>query len=223
MQWFKTQFTRHICLANEDSPLGEEMNPWAFSLLRYWLKGVFVPVNRKFSVIESVVHYCNLKLSNYFKNHPKLTLMSTDNPAEKFIRSVDVKEEMRLPQVSIDASGLMLTRPDSFMPAVDIIKDKHAYSIYLDVPGLTKRDCKLSRQNVVTIIKGGREIPYAEKLVRVEKAERKYGDFTMTFKIPEDYERKWSSCSVENGVLKMVFRADADEEDVAMEDAEGSD
>ena len=25
---------------------------WAFSLLRYWLKAVFVPVNRKFSVLQ---------------------------------------------------------------------------------------------------------------------------------------------------------------------------
>jgi hypothetical protein len=61
----------------------------------------------------------------------------------------------------------------------------------------------------------------------VEKAERKYGEFTQTFKIPQEYEylehllililllilllllipqeyeRKWSKCVVSNGVLKL--------------------
>ena len=33
--WFKTEFTRHICLANADSPVGTEINPWSLSLLKY--------------------------------------------------------------------------------------------------------------------------------------------------------------------------------------------
>lgn len=44
--WFKTQYTRHVCLVSDDSQLGLEVNPWVFSLLKYWLKAVFVPVNR---------------------------------------------------------------------------------------------------------------------------------------------------------------------------------
>ena len=32
--WFKTPFSRHVLLANHDSDLGEQLNPWAFSLLR---------------------------------------------------------------------------------------------------------------------------------------------------------------------------------------------
>ena len=33
-------------------PQAEPLTRWAFSLLRYWLKAVFVPVNRKFSVLQ---------------------------------------------------------------------------------------------------------------------------------------------------------------------------
>jgi hypothetical protein len=36
--WFKTNYSRHICLCNDDSLLGCSINPWAFSLLKYWLK-----------------------------------------------------------------------------------------------------------------------------------------------------------------------------------------
>ena len=46
--WFKSPYTRHVCLVNQDSILGYSLNPWTFSLLRYWLKAVFVPINRYF-------------------------------------------------------------------------------------------------------------------------------------------------------------------------------
>eukprot|EP00164_Ancoracysta_twista_P006196 GFYU01008587.1.p1 GENE.GFYU01008587.1~~GFYU01008587.1.p1 ORF type:complete len:626 (-),score=141.67 GFYU01008587.1:72-1949(-) len=213
VEWFKTDYTRHICLANDDAPLGAEMNPWAFSLLRYWLKAVFVPVDRKFSVVESVLHFCNIKLSNYFKTPVKLNLVDGANKWEKYIRSeTQTDEPLRLPQVSIDASGIMLTRPDSFMPAVDITKGDQ-YRIYMDIPGLSRENIALSRQNVVTIVKGARPPPYDENSDIIERRERKYGEFTMTFRIPEHYERKWSSITVENGVCCIVFRRDEGEGD----------
>lgn len=77
--WFKTPFSRHVLLANSDSDLGENLNPWAFSLLRYWLKSVFVPVSRDFSVVDAVVHYSNQKLATHFKTHPQLALAHTDD------------------------------------------------------------------------------------------------------------------------------------------------
>lgn len=67
----------------------------------------------------------------------------------------------RLQQTSVDASGLLLTRPNSFIPAVDIVKEKQ-FTIYMDVPGMTKDDVRLSRQNVTTIVKGTRMPPYAD-------------------------------------------------------------
>ena len=48
--------------------------------------------------------------------------------------------------------------------------------------------------------------------MRVEKAERKYGEFTQTFKIPQEYERKWSQVTVVNGVMRIVFKPDNEEE-----------
>ena len=56
--------------------------------------------------------------------------------------------------------------PHPSQPAIDIIRTEKSYTIYMDVPGLTKHDVKLSRQNVTTIIKGGRSAPYAELQAR---------------------------------------------------------
>ena len=127
---------------------------------------------------------------------------------------------MRLQQTSIDASGLLLMRPNHFLPHVDIVKDKD-YTVFLDVPGMTKEDIRLSRQNVTTIVKGMRSQPYLE-LHKIERSERTYGDFTLTFAIPQEYERKWASMILEKGVLRIVFKPDADEESLVLQELIGS-
>lgn len=60
----------------------------------------------------------------------------------------------------------------------------------MDVPGMSKEDILLYRQNIITVVKGTKKKPYSE-YKKLEKNERKYGDFTLSFKIPEIYERKW--------------------------------
>ena len=77
MHWFKTDFSRHVILANKDCELGDATNPWAFALLRYWLKAVFVPVNRRFTVLQSVLRACNTRIHAYFKAHPGATVVLT--------------------------------------------------------------------------------------------------------------------------------------------------
>ena len=233
-----------MVLAHKECDLGDAINPWAFSLLRYWLKSVFVPVNREFAVVDTVVHYSNIKLANHFKSHPQLQLVQTDQPHLAYIRSCsEVREQLRLQQISVDASGIMLARPDNYLPPVDIIKEVDGtYCIYMDVPGMTRAQIKLSRQNVVTIIKGTREPDFTERelATAVTRQERKHGDFTMTFRIPEEYgpagrahvpahhpdralrivpratrcryRRRWSSATVENGVLCVSYLKDDDED-----------
>ena len=61
----------------------------------------------------------------------------------------------------------------------------------MDLPGFTRESITLTRQNTITIVKGTRRKPKDLEDGTLEKNERKYGDFTMTFKIPDIYERKW--------------------------------
>ena len=56
---------------------------------------------------------------------------------------------------------------------------------------MSRDDIIIYRQNVITIIKGTKKKPYDDDK-KLDKNERKYGDFTLTFKIPEIYERKWT-------------------------------
>lgn len=156
------------------------------------------------------MNYSAMKLSSYFKTGLSLHLHDTSNHLIKKIKTkAQMKEIIRLPQVSIDSSGLIMTRPDSFVPAVDIIANDK-YQIYMDVPGMSKEDIVLYRQNIITVVKGTKKKPYSE-YKKLEKNERKYGDFTLSFKIPEIYERKWKTYDVEHGVLVIMYEKDVDD------------
>ena len=75
------------------------------------------------------------------------------------IRSSHDLSSLRIPQVSIDSSGFITTKPDGFIPLTDIIKTDN-YKIYMEVPGLKMDDVTVYRQNVKTIIKGNKLKPY---------------------------------------------------------------
>jgi len=57
----------------------------------------------------------------------------------------------------------------------------------MDIPGLDEKSISIVRQNVLTIVKGKRILPYdvSSHNITFEKQERKIGEFTMTFRIPE--------------------------------------
>lgn len=213
VSWFKSPFTRHVCLVNQDSIFGYNVNPWSFSLIRYWLKAVQVPLNRNFSVVDNVIHVSETKLSYYFKTPITLSLVDTDDFYKKKITKKKIEGALRLPQLSIDSSGLVLTRPDSFLPAVDIIKGDQ-YCIYMDLPGIDIKDIQILRNNVTTIVKGKRQRSVEEEGYydsSYEKNERKFGEFTLTFKIPEMYERKWESYDLVDGVQAIIYNKDNDD------------
>ena len=45
---------------------------------------------------------------------------------------------------------------------------------------------------MISIVKGNKKKEYEIKNdIIAEKTERKYGEFTITFKIPETYEKRW--------------------------------
>ena len=214
VKWFKSPFTRHVCIVNQDSMLGLSQNPWTFSLLRYWLKAVLVPINREFSVVDNVINFSNKTLSQYFKASIELEVRETPDILQKKIickESSTKNGKLRLPQISIDSSGFVMTRPDAFLPSVDILKTAKDYTILLDIPGMYKSDIQITRRNVITIIKGKRKRLQEFTEDCFQKNERKFGEFTLNFKIPDEYERKWFLFEVNNGTLCLKYKRDTDD------------
>jgi HSP20 family molecular chaperone IbpA len=116
-----------------------------------------------------------------------------------------------MPHISIDGSGFVVTRPDAFMPNVDIVRGDSEYTIIIDVPGMVKDDISIYRQNVVTLVEGTRGKSSFDNCAadrNYEKQERKFGDFSLNFKIPEEYERKWYFFECDNGILCIKYHKD---------------
>lgn len=57
----------------------------------------------------------------------------------------------------------------------------------MDIPGLDEKSISIVRQNIITIVKGKRILPYdmTSHNIKFDKQERKIGEFTMSFRIPE--------------------------------------
>lgn len=107
-----------------------------------------------------------------------------------------------------------MTRPDSFLPNVDIASSQEGYLIILDVPGMAKEDITVYRRNVVTVVKGERKKNFNcedEEDNLYTNSERKFGEFTLNFKIPNEFERKWSLFEVKDGVMYLKYNRDKDD------------
>ena len=72
--------------------MGINQNPWTFSLLKYWLKAVLVPLNREFSVVDNVINFSNKKLSQYFKVPIELKVEDT---SDTFIKKIVSKTKFK--------------------------------------------------------------------------------------------------------------------------------
>ena len=108
-----------------------------------------------------------------------------------------------------------MTRPDAFLPPVDIVVPPEEYIIVIDIPGIKKEDIVLKRRNVVTLVKGVRrksKISQHFDPKSYDKAERKFGEFNLNFKIPEEFERKWYFFEVKNGTMCIKYKRDMDGE-----------
>lgn len=38
ISWYKTNYSRHVCIVNDESMLGNNINPWSIALVNSWLK-----------------------------------------------------------------------------------------------------------------------------------------------------------------------------------------
>jgi len=95
-----------------------------FSLIRYWLKAVFVPVNRELSIVESLIKFSNAKLVKYFRQQVSITLKRTPEPNNFLIVSeIKKNEQLRIPTINVDSHGFITARPDSFIPLMDIVSE----------------------------------------------------------------------------------------------------
>ena len=97
-----------------------------------------------------------------------------------------------------------LTRnPDAYYPTVDIEENEDAYRVSMELPGMEKKDIKISFQDNVLTISGEKKDQKEDKDKNYHYFERRFGQFERSFRIHTDVIEDKIDANFKNGVLTV--------------------
>lgn len=204
VKWAKSEQCRHVSVVDDYSELGETINPWTVALVKTWLKGIVVSVPRDKSVIERFCSVTEQKLSIFYRQSISVKIHSSESMC--IIGKVENKAQMRLTDMLL-ASGISDQSVENFTPPMDIVKTESHFIVCIDLPGVELEDVTLSRVETVTMLAGRRRCHEDKKAVWSQR-ERVKGDFIVSFSVPQEYEKRWSTVQLQHGVLTLQYPKD---------------
>ena len=97
------------------------------------------------------------------------------------------------------------TALSSFWPAVDIIEEEKEYQVHAELPGLTKDDIRISVKDNLLSISGEKKRESQVKDEHFQRAERYFGTFQRSFRLPEQVDVDKIEAEFKDGVLNIVI------------------
>ena len=96
-----------------------------------------------------------------------------------------------------------------FSPNIDIIETDKAYKLYVDLPGIPKKDIKIEIENNKLCISGERKCDYGEDDI-CKRSERLYGKFQRTFSLHDSIDKDNLTAEYTDGVLVLTINKNPD-------------
>ncbi len=93
---------------------------------------------------------------------------------------------------------------DWLKPASAASSNDDAYSISMELPGVSEDDVDLSLNNGSLIIRGEKKTETEKKGDTWYFSERQYGAFSRTFQLPDDADGAKASADMKDGVLTIT-------------------
>ncbi len=90
-----------------------------------------------------------------------------------------------------------------WMPPVDVLEDKDALRISVELPGVKAEDVKISLENNLLTIRGEKQQAAEEKTEHVHRYERSYGVFERSFTVPSTVDADHIQAAYDLGVLTV--------------------
>ncbi len=91
----------------------------------------------------------------------------------------------------------------SVVPAVDLEETEDAFKITAELPGMTKKDIKITLENNVLSISGEKKAEREEKDKNYHRVERSYGKFHRAFELPGAVNRDKIEAEYKDGILSI--------------------
>jgi HSP20 family molecular chaperone IbpA len=111
-----------------------------------------------------------------------------------------------------DMATIRLCSEGGWLPHVDLCEGTEAFVLLVDMPGMRASDLKLSRSGSLTRVSGSRAPPYSDAAEEL-RGERPYGTFSLSVRVPDRYHKRWREAHLIDGVLRLSYAADADDDD----------
>ncbi len=90
-----------------------------------------------------------------------------------------------------------------WMPLTDIVEKDGAYELHIDLPGIDKKDVKISFSDGELKISGERSQGKVSKNDKCHREERMYGKFYRSFRLPREIKADQISAEFNNGELSV--------------------
>src|SRR6056297_2200109 len=90
-------------------------------------------------------------------------------------------------------------------PSADITENENEYQIMMDIPGMDKKDIKITIQDGRVSVTGERKTEEKEEKADFVRQERYYGSFFRSFKLPEKVKEEDIKATFKDGVLKLLI------------------
>jgi HSP20 family protein len=89
-------------------------------------------------------------------------------------------------------------------PQLNIVENKNAYTITVDVPGVEEKDIELTVQEGTLTIRGEKQTEKEDQDNQYHRVERSYGSFQRVLSLPADAEEDKIEAKFKNGVLTIT-------------------
>lgn len=89
-------------------------------------------------------------------------------------------------------------------PPVDIIETEEAYTLIVEVPGLTKDEIAIEAEGATLTITGTKKDCTATEC-KLHRSERRFGDFKRAFQLPEKAETEAIKAVCKEGILELTI------------------
>ncbi len=92
---------------------------------------------------------------------------------------------------------------DRWHPAVDILENENEFNINVELPGVENNAIDMQVEKNILTLKGERKMEKKKNKGKYARAERYYGSFQRSFRLPDAVDADNLTASLEKGVLSI--------------------
>jgi HSP20 family protein len=127
-------------------------------------------------------------------------------PVDEFERTVEetFKPLQKLKRF-FENWDLELPSERTYFPRIDVWEDEEKYVVEADLPGFDKKDIEVNVTEDMLTIKAVRKKEEEKKGKNYYYAERNYGEFVRSVRLPAEVDKKAIKAKYNNGVLELTL------------------